>query len=163
MMTQSALRAEACAAYERYVLGYSSALLHRVEGGDPIDYGALPFWSFPILLIGGDAANTHVALMDQATFDRNCVAHYIGFYERGWRSVRLEGAEVSLFGHDLAVVDGYGTRLRGDDSVLNQFRAYYWMRRFAGEWRQVALLDTDASIPDIGLWAAWLRGVLSGE
>src|SRR5678816_3876060 len=95
----------------RYVLGYCSALWDYVTGGTEIDYEALGFWKFPILMLSGSADACRNDIRDVASLDAMVKPGYEHYYRDGWDGrVEVHTAKATLSGLSFATVETAGSR-----------------------------------------------------
>ncbi|AMK19939.1 MULTISPECIES: hypothetical protein [Sphingobium] len=149
------------AAYRDYIVRYPAALWKWLQDGQPIDYDALGFWTFPMLFIagtegaGGEA--TYAGIQTLAEYDAGVRGIYRRFYDMGWRGrIELDRGDASLIGSVMGMIETRGTRYLDDGSILNHWDAVYMYRLVDGAWKQFAVADVEKGRPSADQWRAWL-------
>lgn len=143
----------------RYVAGYCGALWNYVTTGEPIDYDALDFWEFPMLMISGAGDACSVTFWSRSGFDEMVRPGYEHYYQDGWDGrVEVHSAKASLVGPSFSVVETTGSRYRADGSVNSSWSCLYVLRRTARGWKHIAV---DAALPprSVSDWGNWLESV----
>ena len=151
------------AACRRYYADYPAALWRYLTAGAAIDYDALGCWTFPMLLIIGMGDSALITISDQSIYDSQVRGAYDQYYAEGWAGrLNLDHVRVTVVSDEVGLVEVRGTRFRADGSDLNHWDACYLMGRTPVDWRQCAVIDTEAPRPPAGEWVRWLRsaGVL---
>ena len=145
-----------------YVAAYTGALWHYVTGGKPIDYDALGYWKFPILMIGGAGESCSVTIHDEASFDAMVKPGYEHYLRDGWDGrVEVHQAKATLAGPAIGLVESAGSRYRADGSVNSSWSCTYLLQRTARGWKHIGV---DAGLPPraVAQWGAWLNSVAAG-
>jgi hypothetical protein len=136
--------------YRQYFHDYP---LQLQTEGKPIDFAALGFWAFPLVLVGDT-----IAILDEPAYD----AIFSGLYDRyrddGWAGrVEVDDVRIHMPRTDLAILEGRGTRYRADGSVIDGFDSVYFLRRFTGRWQCFLVVNTGRPRPRSDQWEAWFR------
>jgi hypothetical protein len=155
------LAREAEADVRSYVAGYCRALWKYVTQGARIDYDALGFWKFPLMMISGTGEACSVNIYDEAAFDAMVRPGYEYYYGDGWDGrVEVHSAEATIVGASFAVVETTGSRYRADDSVNSSWSCLYLLQRDGIGWKHIGV---DSALPprSVANWSRWLSSLAS--
>jgi hypothetical protein len=145
----------------RYVLGYCSALWDYVTGGTEIDYEALGFWKFPVLMLSGSADACRIDIRDVASLDAMVKPGYEHYYRDGWDGrVEVHTAKATLSGLSFATVETAGSRYRADGSINSSWECVYLMQHTAKGWKHIGV-DSALPLRDVCEWGDWLGSLVS--
>ena len=148
------------AAYRRYISRYPGAVKRALASDSPIDFAGLNAWSFPLLVVVGDGAQSIVRMFDEAQFDAMFRELYRGYQARGWDGrVTIDSVAVMPVAANLGLLEATGTRYLADGQVLDRWDTCYLMRREADDWRTFLITDGKAPRPGRDEWLAWLQGL----
>jgi hypothetical protein len=155
------LAAEAEEEVRRYVRGYCGALWDYVTEGTQIDYEALGFWSFPILMISGTIEACRIDIRDAASLDAMVKPGYEHYFRDGWDGrVEVHTAKAKMSGSTFATVKTTGSRYRADDSINSSWECAYLMRRDHDGWKHIGV-DSALPLRAMSEWGAWLGSLAS--
>jgi hypothetical protein len=157
---QKAIAAEIGDVYRAYLSAFAAAMWRDLTQNQRTAPGALAFWAFPLLILGGAPDSATVRMIDEAHYDDMVRSTYVRFLADGWAG-RVEAADdmqVIAASDDLAVLSARGARYRVDGSALSRWDTCYLMRRAPRGWRTFALANVTPT-PAMADWAAWLAGL----
>jgi hypothetical protein len=157
------LAAEAEQEVRRYVHGYCGALWDYLTAGAEIDYEALGFWKFPILMVSGARDACRIDIRDAASLDAMVKPGYEYYHRDGWDGrVEVHSAKATLISPTLAAVETTGSRYRADDSVNSSWSCVYLVQRTGQGWKHIGV-DSALPLRDLREWGDWLVSVTSGQ
>jgi hypothetical protein len=159
-MKDKVFRAESEAAeveesYRRYIQAYPQQLLTK---GRPIDFDALGFWSFPLLIVA--CPQSGIFMLDEQAFDEMFRSQYDKYREDGWTGrVELDMVSVHPLQPGVAVLESKGSRYRTDGSRIDSWDTFYVLRKAKGIWQTVMITDSIDTRPTVEQWAVWARSL----
>jgi hypothetical protein len=146
----------------RYVHGYCGALWKYLTEGADIDYEALGFWKFPILMVSGSADAYRIDFRDDGSLDAMVKPGYENYFRDGWDGrVEVHTAKATMAGATFATVETTGSRYRADDSVNSSWECVYLMQHTREGWKHIGV-DSALPLRDVREWGDWLGSLASG-